>query len=185
MWGWPGVWCYRSKTHSPKRRKMFYHPLSQKCSVFSSFQAFKNASDEEWTHLWPKQVLGSKILKCFWSTVGTSAGFSTQFDHSFSSSQFFFFFYISAFAVLTSVSEREFIEGRRRALGRFINLVARHPLFSQDEVVKTFLTFSGSVSSVLWNWPPSDEAPLRCWTSRKKNTFPFPRDPVAPFSFPK
>uniref|UniRef100_A0A1A8IZE6 Sorting nexin 8a n=1 Tax=Nothobranchius kuhntae TaxID=321403 RepID=A0A1A8IZE6_NOTKU len=47
-------------------------------------------------------------------------------------------------AVLTSVSEREFIEGRRRALGRFINLVARHPLFSEDELVKTFLTFSGS-----------------------------------------
>ncbi|KAK5612101.1 sorting nexin [Crenichthys baileyi] len=46
--------------------------------------------------------------------------------------------------VLTSVSEREFIEGRRRALGRFINLVARHPLFSEDELVKTFLTFSGS-----------------------------------------
>lgn len=46
--------------------------------------------------------------------------------------------------VLTSVSEREFIEGRRRALSRFINLVARHPLFSEDELVKTFLTFSGS-----------------------------------------
>uniref|UniRef100_A0A3Q2QUL7 Sorting nexin 8a n=1 Tax=Fundulus heteroclitus TaxID=8078 RepID=A0A3Q2QUL7_FUNHE len=38
----------------------------------------------------------------------------------------------------------EFIEGRRRALGRFINLVARHPFFSEDELVKTFLTFSGS-----------------------------------------
>lgn len=47
--------------------------------------------------------------------------------------------------VLTNVSEREFIEGRRRALGRFINLVARHPFFSEDELVKTFLTFSGSV----------------------------------------
>ncbi|XP_048846234.1 sorting nexin-8a [Brienomyrus brachyistius] len=46
--------------------------------------------------------------------------------------------------VLTSTSEREFIEGRRRALGRFINLVARHPLFSEDELLKTFLTFSGS-----------------------------------------
>uniref|UniRef100_A0A3Q3KYW2 Sorting nexin 8a n=1 Tax=Mastacembelus armatus TaxID=205130 RepID=A0A3Q3KYW2_9TELE len=46
--------------------------------------------------------------------------------------------------VLTSISEREFIEGRRRALGRFINLVARHPFFSEDELVKTFLTFSGS-----------------------------------------
>ncbi|XP_034046896.1 sorting nexin-8a isoform X2 [Thalassophryne amazonica] len=46
--------------------------------------------------------------------------------------------------VLGSISEREFIEGRRRALGRFINLVARHPFFSEDELVKTFLTFSGS-----------------------------------------
>lgn len=62
---------------------------------------------------------------------------------------FFFFSLVYPSAVLTSVSEREFIEGRRRALSRFINLVARHPLFSQDEVVKTFLTFSGSVSSVL------------------------------------
>ncbi|KAM8823936.1 sorting nexin-8a isoform 1-T2 [Synchiropus picturatus] len=46
--------------------------------------------------------------------------------------------------VLTSVSESDFIEGRRRALCRFINLVARHPFFSEDELVKTFLTFSGS-----------------------------------------
>ncbi|XP_054877516.1 sorting nexin-8a [Poeciliopsis prolifica] len=46
--------------------------------------------------------------------------------------------------VLTSMSEREFIEGRRRALMRFLNLVARHPLFSEDELVKTFLTYSGS-----------------------------------------
>ncbi|XP_052406514.1 sorting nexin-8-like [Carassius gibelio] len=46
--------------------------------------------------------------------------------------------------VLTSMSERQFIEGRRRALGRFLNLVARHPVFSEDELVKTFLTFSGS-----------------------------------------
>uniref|UniRef100_A0A4W4DMW9 PX domain-containing protein n=1 Tax=Electrophorus electricus TaxID=8005 RepID=A0A4W4DMW9_ELEEL len=46
--------------------------------------------------------------------------------------------------VLTSVSEREFIEGRRRGLGRFLNLVARHPFFSEDELVKTFLTFNGS-----------------------------------------
>ncbi|KAG5832263.1 hypothetical protein ANANG_G00289230 [Anguilla anguilla] len=44
--------------------------------------------------------------------------------------------------VLTS--EREFIEGRRRALRRFINTVARHPFFSEDELVKTFLTFNGS-----------------------------------------
>ncbi|MCJ8746447.1 hypothetical protein PDJAM_G00141910 [Pangasius djambal] len=46
--------------------------------------------------------------------------------------------------VLNSMSEREFIEGRRRGLGRFLNLVARHPFFSEDELVKIFLTFNGS-----------------------------------------
>ncbi|TSS23721.1 Sorting nexin-8 [Bagarius yarrelli] len=46
--------------------------------------------------------------------------------------------------VLKSMSEREFIEGRRRGLGRFLNLVARHPFISEDELVKIFLTFSGS-----------------------------------------
>ncbi|XP_077383531.1 sorting nexin-8a isoform X1 [Festucalex cinctus] len=46
--------------------------------------------------------------------------------------------------VLTSFSERDFIEARRRALGRFLNLVAQHPFFSEDELVKTFFTFSGS-----------------------------------------
>ncbi|XP_063041417.1 sorting nexin-8a isoform X2 [Engraulis encrasicolus] len=46
--------------------------------------------------------------------------------------------------VLTSTSEQEFIEGRRRALARFINLVARHPFFADDELLKTFLTFNGS-----------------------------------------
>ncbi|KAG7269598.1 hypothetical protein CRUP_028650 [Coryphaenoides rupestris] len=39
---------------------------------------------------------------------------------------------------------REFIEGRRRALGRFVNLVARHPFSADDELVKIFLTFNGS-----------------------------------------
>lgn len=67
-------------------------------------------------------------------------------------------FLCSLSTVLTSVSEREFIEGRRRALGRFLNLVARHPFFSEDELVKTFLTFSGSVRSIfgtcrLTLWP--------------------------------
>ncbi|XP_028669755.1 sorting nexin-8a isoform X2 [Erpetoichthys calabaricus] len=46
--------------------------------------------------------------------------------------------------VLTSTSEKEFIEGRRRGLRRFINLVARHPFFSEDELIKTFLTLNSS-----------------------------------------
>ncbi|XP_008849627.1 sorting nexin-8 isoform X1 [Nannospalax galili] len=40
-------------------------------------------------------------------------------------------------------ADREFIEGRRRALKRFINLVARHPPFSEDTLLKLFLSFSG------------------------------------------
>nr|XP_020007694.1 sorting nexin-8 [Castor canadensis] len=41
-------------------------------------------------------------------------------------------------------ADREFIEGRRRALKRFINLVARHPPFSEDVLLRLFLSFSGS-----------------------------------------
>ncbi|XP_039327351.1 sorting nexin-8-like isoform X2 [Saimiri boliviensis] len=41
-------------------------------------------------------------------------------------------------------ADREFIEARRRALKRFVNLVARHPLFSKDVLLKLFLSFSGS-----------------------------------------
>ncbi|KAM7143625.1 sorting nexin-8 isoform 3-T3 [Molossus nigricans] len=40
-------------------------------------------------------------------------------------------------------ADREFIEARRRALKRFINLVARHPPFSEDVVLRLFLSFSG------------------------------------------
>lgn len=46
----------------------------------------------------------------------------------------------------SALADREFIEGRRRALKRFINLVARHPPFSEDVLLKLFLSFSGSVS---------------------------------------
>uniref|UniRef100_A0A2K5QHC9 PX domain-containing protein n=1 Tax=Cebus imitator TaxID=2715852 RepID=A0A2K5QHC9_CEBIM len=42
------------------------------------------------------------------------------------------------------MSDREFIEARRRALKRFVNLVARHPVFSKDVLLKLFLSFSGS-----------------------------------------
>ena len=44
-------------------------------------------------------------------------------------------------------ADREFIEARRRALKRFINLVARHPPFSEDVILKLFLSFSGPVST--------------------------------------
>ncbi|XP_037589284.1 sorting nexin-8 [Cebus imitator] len=44
----------------------------------------------------------------------------------------------------TPPADREFIEARRRALKRFVNLVARHPVFSKDVLLKLFLSFSGS-----------------------------------------
>ena len=44
-------------------------------------------------------------------------------------------------------ADREFIEARRRALKRFINLVARHPPFSEDTILRLFLSFSGPVST--------------------------------------
>lgn len=55
-----------------------------------------------------------------------------------------------------SAADREFIEARRRALRRFINLVARHPPFSEDVALRLFLSFSGPVSlTVLWVYPES------------------------------
>ncbi|XP_072048997.1 sorting nexin-8-like isoform X2 [Amphiura filiformis] len=41
-------------------------------------------------------------------------------------------------------ADREFIEGRRKALIRFLTLVVRHPTFHQSEIVKYFLTYQGS-----------------------------------------
>ena len=55
-----------------------------------------------------------------------------------------------------SAADREFIEARRRALRRFINLVARHPPFSEDVALRLFLSFSGPVSiTLLWVRPES------------------------------
>jgi len=42
------------------------------------------------------------------------------------------------------VANSEFIEGRRRALKRFLNNIARHPIISTDQIVTHFLTFKGS-----------------------------------------
>ncbi|XP_075035648.1 sorting nexin-8 [Mixophyes fleayi] len=40
-------------------------------------------------------------------------------------------------------ADREFIESRRRALKRFINLVSRHPSFWDDVLVNIFLSYNG------------------------------------------
>ncbi|KAK2106736.1 sorting nexin, partial [Saguinus oedipus] len=41
-------------------------------------------------------------------------------------------------------ADRECMEARRRALKRFVSLVARDPLSYEDVVLKLFLSFSGS-----------------------------------------
>lgn len=43
-------------------------------------------------------------------------------------------------------ANREFIECRRKWLGRFLTICVRHPVVGQDEIIKYFLTFAGSVS---------------------------------------
>ena len=43
-------------------------------------------------------------------------------------------------------ANREFIEQRRKALRRYLTLIARHPLMHDDKLVQFFLSFSGSVS---------------------------------------
>ncbi|XP_066911561.1 sorting nexin-8-like [Clytia hemisphaerica] len=42
------------------------------------------------------------------------------------------------------VANTEFIEGRRRALKRFLVLILRHPAIGKDPIVNYFLTFKGS-----------------------------------------
>lgn len=46
------------------------------------------------------------------------------------------------------VADRDFIEQRRRALRRFMLLVVRHPVLTDDAIVRYFLTFKGSVSTL-------------------------------------
>ena len=42
------------------------------------------------------------------------------------------------------IAAAAFIEQRRRALKRFLTLVVRHPVLSEDEAVKFFLTAGGN-----------------------------------------
>ncbi|XP_033630679.1 sorting nexin-8-like isoform X1 [Asterias rubens] len=41
-------------------------------------------------------------------------------------------------------ANREFIEGRRKALVRFMTLVVRHPVFHGSDIIRYFLTYQGS-----------------------------------------
>ena len=50
---------------------------------------------------------------------------------------------------ISLTADRVFIEQRRRSLRRFLNLTVRHPVFCDDKIVIFFLTFNGSVRSVV------------------------------------
>ncbi len=41
--------------------------------------------------------------------------------------------------------DKEFIEERRRALKHFLEILCRHPIICQTEIIKFFLTFQGTV----------------------------------------
>ncbi|KFM81164.1 Sorting nexin-8, partial [Stegodyphus mimosarum] len=41
-------------------------------------------------------------------------------------------------------ADNQFIEERRKSLKRFLNLLARHPVISEDKILHFFLTFSGT-----------------------------------------
>ena len=43
-------------------------------------------------------------------------------------------------------ANNEFIEGRRRALKRFLILIMKHPSMCDDHIISYFLSYTGSVS---------------------------------------
>ena len=52
---------------------------------------------------------------------------------------------ICAWLFTLCAGNREFIEQRKKALKRFINIIARHPQIYDDKLLKFFLTFTGNV----------------------------------------
>ncbi len=41
--------------------------------------------------------------------------------------------------------DKEFIEERRRSLKHFLEILCRHPIICETEIIKFFLTFQGTV----------------------------------------
>lgn len=41
--------------------------------------------------------------------------------------------------------DKEFIEERRRALKHFLEILCRHPIICESDIIKFFLTFKGTV----------------------------------------
>ena len=56
---------------------------------------------------------------------------------------------VSLHCIFSLKADKEFIEQRRRALRRFLNLIVRHPVMKDDDIVKYFLTFPGTVTNNL------------------------------------
>lgn len=51
-------------------------------------------------------------------------------------------------ASLLLLVDKEFIEERRRSLKRYLEILCRHPIICDAEIIKFFLTFQGPVRSV-------------------------------------
>lgn len=50
--------------------------------------------------------------------------------------------------MFSPLSDNQFIEERRKALKRYLNLLARHPVINEDKILHFFLTFAGTVCNV-------------------------------------
>lgn len=51
------------------------------------------------------------------------------------------------FSILIFLVDKEFIEERRRALKNVLQILSRHPIICESEILKFFLTFQGTVSN--------------------------------------
>ena len=53
---------------------------------------------------------------------------------------------VSRAASLYSSADESFLNEREHALGHFLSIICRHPTLRQDEALKFFVTFNGTVS---------------------------------------
>ena len=48
-------------------------------------------------------------------------------------------------ALFSYLVDEKFIEDRRRSLKHFLEIISRHPILCETEIVKFFLTYQGTV----------------------------------------
>ena len=59
--------------------------------------------------------------------------------------------------LLQFVVDKEFIEARRRSLKRCLQILCRHPILYETDIVKFFLTFQGTVRIRFNQWKDNNK----------------------------